>query len=86
MSIVFVESICDDPKVLSRNYEMKLQNARARRPHRVARVCVSTAIAGVARDAIAARLRPRRAATAVPRRPTTKGRTRRRPWLILWNA
>ena len=27
VSIVFVESICDDPKVLSRNYEMKLQNA-----------------------------------------------------------
>ena len=25
--IVFVESICDDPKVLNRNYEMKLQNA-----------------------------------------------------------
>ena len=32
VSIVFVESICDDPKVLSRNYEMKLQNVRARRP------------------------------------------------------
>ena len=27
VSIVFVESICDDPKVLNRNYEMKLQNA-----------------------------------------------------------
>ena len=27
VSIVFVESICDDPNVLSRNYEMKLQNA-----------------------------------------------------------
>ncbi len=37
VSIVFVESICDDPKVLSRNYEMKLQNVRARCPHRVAR-------------------------------------------------
>jgi len=37
VSIVFVESICDDPKVLSRNYEMKLQNVRARRPRRVAR-------------------------------------------------
>ena len=40
VSIVFVESICDDPKVLSRNYEMKLQNARARRPCRVAIECV----------------------------------------------
>ena len=88
VSIVFVESICDDPKVLSRNYEMKLQNARARRRQLC---CVD----GAEVDAIdAAQPRTpsprdyahRRAATAVPRRPTTRARTPRRPWLILWKG
>lgn len=25
-TLLFVESICDDPEILQRNYEMKLQN------------------------------------------------------------
>ena len=87
VSIVFVESICDDPKVLSRNYEMKLQNVRARRPclwrrggrrrhDACACACRVAAIAcGVAPNAIAARVRPPPRRRGGPREPTTGART-----------
>ena len=98
VSIVFVESICDDPKVLSRNYEMKLQNARARRPlvastrrrstRRIAAcVCGGAYVCVDAAGTPSPRVRPPpRRHRGVPRRPTTGDRTRKRPWPTSWNA
>ena len=96
VSIVFVESICDDPKVLSRNYEMKLQNARARRPHRgrvcvcrrvrVCRVAVAIDVSTWHEDAIAARVRPPPRRHRGAPQADYKGTDPKRPWPTSWNA